>query len=72
MLEEEELKNAVLCILANKQDVEGALSEEKITEELGLSKIKNRQWGIFKTSAKEGYGINEGFDWVYNALTSQK
>jgi ADP-ribosylation factor-like protein 1 len=69
MLEEEELKNARLCVFANKQDVEGAISVEKISEELGLSKIKNREWTIFKTSAKEGYGIKEGFDWLYTSLT---
>ena len=43
MLEEEELKDAVLTVFANKQDLEGALSHEEISEKLGLSKIKNRQ-----------------------------
>jgi hypothetical protein len=28
------------------------LSVEEISEKLGLSKIKNREWQIFKTSGK--------------------
>jgi len=68
MLEEEELRDAILCVFANKQDKEGALPLQKINEDLALSKIKNRKYQIFKTSAKEGYGIKEGLEWIYNNL----
>jgi len=68
MLEEEELKNAILCVFANKQDKEGALPLERINEELGLSHIKNRKYQLFKTSAKEGYGIKDGLDWIANSI----
>ena len=33
---EEELKNAALLVLANKQDLPGALSPEQISDSLGL------------------------------------
>jgi ADP-ribosylation factor-like protein 1 len=79
MLDEEELKETVIAVFANKQDLEGALTPEEISEKLGLSKIKNRQvrkiveklilkWSIFKTSAKTGEGLKEGLDWLCTAL----
>merc|ERR1712137_458567 len=60
MLDEEELKGAILAVLANKQDMEGAMTSDVIAEKLGLSSLKNRQWSIFKTSAIKGDGLYEG------------
>ncbi|MQM09075.1 hypothetical protein Taro_041934 [Colocasia esculenta] len=63
ILEEEELKGAVVLVYANKQDLPGALDDAAVTEALELHKIKNRQWAIFKTSATKGEGLFEGLDW---------
>ncbi|KAD3068055.1 hypothetical protein E3N88_35935 [Mikania micrantha] len=63
ILEEEELKGAVVLIFANKQDLSGALDDAAVTETLELHKIKNRQWSIFKSSAIKGEGLFEGLDW---------
>ncbi|CAA6670297.1 unnamed protein product [Spirodela intermedia] len=68
ILEEEELKRAVVLIYANKQDLPGALDDAAVTEALELHKIKSRQWAIFKTSAIKGEGIFEGLDWLSNTL----
>merc|ERR1712232_1194869 len=46
MMEEEELKNAALLVLANKQDLPGALDVEHVSEALGLSSLQDRQWQI--------------------------
>uniref|UniRef100_F6GXA8 ADP-ribosylation factor 1 n=1 Tax=Vitis vinifera TaxID=29760 RepID=F6GXA8_VITVI len=62
ILQEEELKGAVVLIFANKQDLPGALDDAAVTEALELHKIKNRQWAIFKTSAIKGEGLFEGLD----------
>ncbi|XP_057967853.1 ADP-ribosylation factor 1 isoform X2 [Malania oleifera] len=70
ILEEEELKGAVVLIFANKQDLPGALDDAAVTEALELHKIKNRQWAIFKTSAIKGEGLFEGLDWLSNTLKS--
>lgn len=35
----------------------------QVSEALGLSDIKNRQWSIQETSALKGSGLFEGFDW---------
>ncbi|KAM0931090.1 hypothetical protein ACQ4PT_000581 [Festuca glaucescens] len=70
ILEEDELKGAVVLVYANKQDLPGALDDAAITESLELHKIKSRQWSIFKTSAIKGEGLFEGLDWLSNTLKS--
>ena len=56
MLEEEDLKDAILLIMANKQDAKGALSSKELSEAMGLAQIRNRQWSIQETSATQGKG----------------
>ncbi|CAN1341722.1 ADP-ribosylation factor 1, partial [Linum perenne] len=70
ILEEEELRGAIVLIFANKQDLPGALDAAAVTEALELHKIKNRQWAIFKTCAVKGEGLYEGLDWLSNTLKS--
>lgn len=41
MLGEEELKSAILVVLANKQDMEGALSVSEVYQALGLEQLKS-------------------------------
>mmetsp|Transcript_1045 Transcript_1045/g.1630 ORF Transcript_1045/g.1630 Transcript_1045/m.1630 type:complete len:183 (+) Transcript_1045:57-605(+) len=71
MLEEDELKDSILVIFANKQDIPNALSVEEITKELGLAKLKNRTWTIFKTSAKKNEGLQEGFKWLASQVENK-
>lgn len=40
MLEEEELRNAILIVLANKQDQEGAMSLPEIHQALHLDQLR--------------------------------
>lgn len=69
MLEEEELKDAILCVFANKQDIEGAMTATEVSTELGLSALKTRTWAIFKTSAvKNGEGLEEAMEWLTNTI----
>lgn len=68
MLQESDLKGIPLLVFANKQDMPGALSEAQVSEMLGLSVIKNRQWRIVKASAKLGEGVAEGLDWLIALL----
>ena len=72
ILDEEELKDAIILVYANKQDLPGALSEAQVSEGLGLHEIKTRQWAIFKTSATKGEGLWEGLDWLSNVLKSRR
>jgi len=63
VLKEEELKNTVIAIFANKQDLPEAASAAEVSLALGLDTIKDRTWTIIPTSATKGDGIIEGFEW---------
>uniref|UniRef100_A0A6S9DTD2 Uncharacterized protein n=1 Tax=Heterosigma akashiwo TaxID=2829 RepID=A0A6S9DTD2_HETAK len=71
MLEEEDLRDAILLVFANKQDQRGALNAAQISESLGLSEIRNRQWSIQETSALKGNGLYEGFDWLVTCIKGE-
>ena len=64
MMKEEELKDAVLLVLANKQDLPNCMSIDEISERLGLNKITNRIHGIMGCSALENTGLNEAVNWI--------
>ena len=63
IVQEEELRKAMLMVFANKQDLEGAMTPAEISNALGLSALKNRTWSIFKTSALKGEGLEEAMEW---------
>ena len=42
--EEEDLKNAVHLVIANKQDLPNAMSVEEVADKLALQSIKNCKW----------------------------
>ncbi|EIE25145.1 hypothetical protein WJX75_001945 [Coccomyxa subellipsoidea] len=72
ILDEEELRDALILVYANKQDLPGALDDAAVAEGLNLHSIKNRDWAIFKTSAIKGEGLFEGLDWLSNQLKTRK
>ena len=41
-LQEDELRDAVLLVFANKQDLPNAMTAAEITEKLGLSQLRGR------------------------------
>lgn len=63
MLQEEELKKAVLMVLANKQDIPSCLSLADVHRSLGLDALRSRTFQIFKTSATKGEGLDEAMEW---------
>ncbi|XP_013009424.2 E3 ubiquitin-protein ligase TRIM23 isoform X3 [Cavia porcellus] len=71
LLTEKELRDALLLIFANKQDVAGALSVEEITELLSLHKLCcGRSWYIQGCDARSGMGLYEGLDWLSRQLVA--
>jgi ADP-ribosylation factor-like protein 2 len=64
LLQEERLSGASLLILANKQDLKGALSVQQIKDYLNLDSISSHHWAIFPVSAMTGENINEGMNWI--------
>jgi ADP-ribosylation factor-like protein 2 len=71
LLTEEKLAGASLLVFANKQDLDGALSEKDIAQVLGLNAIKNRHWRIQSCSAVTGNGLLDGVDWVVNDISQR-
>ena len=51
MLAEDELREAVLLIFANKQDLPNAMNAAEITDKLGLHSLRNRNWYIQVTGS---------------------
>ncbi|KAF7268554.1 ADP-ribosylation factor 4-like [Rhynchophorus ferrugineus] len=71
MLEEEELKNSILLIFANKQDLPNSMSTAELTDKLKLYSMSSRKWYIQATCATQGTGLYEGLDWLSNELASR-
>eukprot|EP00918_Siedleckia_nematoides_P093969 GHVU01206330.1.p1 GENE.GHVU01206330.1~~GHVU01206330.1.p1 ORF type:complete len:181 (+),score=18.34 GHVU01206330.1:41-583(+) len=71
MLQEDELRDAVLLVFANKQDLPNAMSAAEITEKLGLGHIRGRTWYIQNTCATQGQGLYEGLDWLSGELAKK-
>ncbi|KAF8360069.1 arl-5 [Pristionchus pacificus] len=64
MLAHEELARSSLLVLANKQDVRGALSAAEISTQLGLLSIRERKWQIQGCCALTGEGMGKALDWI--------
>jgi ADP-ribosylation factor protein 1 len=71
MISEEELKDAVILILANKQDL-GEMSIPEMTEKLGLHTLRNREWYMQGTCALSGDGLTDGMDWLCKTISKKK
>eukprot|EP00929_Paragymnodinium_shiwhaense_P076549 TRINITY_DN3937_c0_g1_i7.p2 TRINITY_DN3937_c0_g1~~TRINITY_DN3937_c0_g1_i7.p2 ORF type:complete len:182 (-),score=52.11 TRINITY_DN3937_c0_g1_i7:60-605(-) len=72
MLNEDEMRDAVLLVFANKQDLPQAMPAAEVTEKLGLANMRNRQWFIQSACATTGDGLYEGLDWLSRTLSSKK
>nr|XP_043618389.1 ADP-ribosylation factor-like isoform X2 [Erigeron canadensis] len=68
LLNEDELRNAVLLVFANKQDLPNAMNAAEITDKLGLHSLRQRPWYIQSTSATTGEGLCEGLEWLSNNI----
>jgi len=71
MLEEEDLRDAVLLVFANKQDL-GVMAVSEVIEKLDLQSIKGRPWFCQGCSAFTGAGLYEGFNWLTKKISEQK
>lgn len=71
MLAEDELRDAVLLVFANKQDLPNAMNAAEITDKLGLHSLRHRNWYIQATCATSGDGLYEGLDWLSNQLRTR-
>ncbi|CAO3691773.1 unnamed protein product [Rhizopus microsporus] len=68
MLNEDELRDALLLVFANKQDLPNAMNAAEITDKLGLHSLRNRHWYIQTACATSGDGLYEGLEWLSSNL----
>ncbi|XP_069762572.1 ADP-ribosylation factor 3-like isoform X2 [Narcine bancroftii] len=68
MLSEDELREAVLLVYANKQDLPNAMNGAQITEKLGLHNLHDRIWFVQAACATSADGLCEGLDWLTEQL----
>ncbi|XP_048416405.1 ADP-ribosylation factor-like [Stegostoma tigrinum] len=66
MIAEDELRDAVLLIFANKQDLPNAMTPAEITDKLNLHQLRNRSWHVQATCATTGDGLYDGLHWLSN------
>jgi small GTP-binding protein len=71
LLQEDDLRDAVLLVWANKQDLPAAMTVSEITHELGLHSLGSRKWHIEGTCAANGDGLYEGLDWMSIEMQKQ-
>ena len=71
MLREDELKDTILLVFANKQDL-GVMDVKEVINRLGLKEIKGRAWHCQGTSAVTGEGLLEGLQWLTDKLKKKK
>ncbi|KDQ12720.1 hypothetical protein BOTBODRAFT_34179 [Botryobasidium botryosum FD-172 SS1] len=71
LLSEDRLAGATLLVFANKQDLDGALSDAEIRDALALRSIMSHHWKIIPCSAVTGENVVEGVDWVVNDVAGR-
>ena len=71
LLKEERLAGASLLVLANKQDLPGALDRARIEEVLALPELEGRAWRVQGCSAVDGTGLQEGMGWIVGEVASR-
>ncbi|KAL0211777.1 hypothetical protein RCL1_005403 [Eukaryota sp. TZLM3-RCL] len=71
MLEDEQLKDVAILVLANKQDLPSAVSVDEITELLELHALRGHPWHIQGTCATKGEGLTDAFDWLTSTVQSR-
>eukprot|EP00042_Codosiga_hollandica_P044465 m.439474 g.439474 ORF g.439474 m.439474 type:complete len:274 (+) comp56790_c0_seq5:209-1030(+) len=68
VLSHHELRDVVLLVLANKQDVAEAMSAAEVAAALGLQNITSHKFEVFGTSALSGAGLEAAITWLTTAL----
>ncbi len=63
---------AVVLVLANKQDLHGALPVERVKQLLDLDALKDRPHHIMRCCAITGDGLKEGFEWLAHSMPDKK
>lgn len=67
---EDTLVNVPVLIYLNKIDIDGGLQPDHVIKEMKLNEVRQREWFVQPCSARTGYGLYEGLDWLIRTLKS--
>nr|CCC93962.1 putative ADP ribosylation factor 3 [Trypanosoma congolense IL3000] len=68
ILQEDKLSGVPVLVLANKQDIPGALSADGVASALRLHDVTNRRWHVEPCSAIAGESLSSGLSWILDTL----
>lgn len=71
-LELESLRDALVLVFANKQDLPAAMSPAEISNALDLVSIQLQSWHVQGCCSLTGEGLYEGLDWVVDHWVSNQ
>lgn len=60
IINDREMRDALLLVFANKQDIPGGMTPAEVTEKLQLHKLKDKIWYVVPSCATSGEGLFEG------------
>jgi small GTP-binding protein len=64
MMKDDLLRDVILLLFANKQDLPNCLKESEIAEKLDLNNLIQKKWFIQPCCANNGEGLYDGLDWI--------
>ncbi|ROV88350.1 hypothetical protein VSDG_09403 [Cytospora chrysosperma] len=75
IINDREMKDSLLLVFANKQDLPDAMSPQTITDKLGLEELnqgkpesEKKTWFVVPSCATTGEGLVEGLAWLSNNI----
>lgn len=68
LLNDSYLKDAIVLVYANKQDLPTSVSPSNVANEMQLSSLRNRLWYIQPCSAMSTEGLYEGLSWLSDLI----
>ena len=71
LIEEDELRDAVFLIYANKQDLPNAIKPQELASKLRLNTL-HRPWHVQGSCGKTGDGLYEGLEWLASEISKSK
>jgi small GTP-binding protein len=71
LVEDPQLRDAILLVYANKQDLPNAIKPQELANRLQLNDMRNRVWKVQGSCVATGNGLHEGLDWAVTQLNER-
>ncbi|XP_069004681.1 putative ADP-ribosylation factor-like protein 5C [Embiotoca jacksoni] len=71
MLSHEDLRNAAVLIMANKQDVKGSMTAAEISQSLTLDSLTTHSWHVQPCCALTGEGLPASLEWMRSRVLAK-